>query len=211
MYLDMPGWTGNSPYQLVYGRTRLMEGLAYPEVRGFEAEEWFRQQADLASLTQRRLQELQDEKIEAANRRRPEAKVHKVGDKVWLRRQVESKEAHLRSPWTGPYVVIDRVGDQSYVVGVGTARRFEVHVSKLKVYEEDTVTGRTLPLYFYRKTEGESPEADDTWKNNQILNHKVVRGNSSCWSVWRGAKRVRMPGSRSKTSFMSTAHRLLST
>ena len=41
MYHDTPGLTGQTPYQIVYGRTRLLPGAPYPATRGVADEEWF--------------------------------------------------------------------------------------------------------------------------------------------------------------------------
>jgi hypothetical protein len=186
MYHDIPRLTGHSPYQIVYGRTRLMGGLTYPERTGVEAEEWFATQRELEKCVHDVLKDVQEKRIESVNKRRKEAWTFKRGDRVWMRRVMESKESHLRSPWTGPYVVSDREGSQSYLIDTGMGRTFAVHASQLKPYVEDTVTGRATPLYYYKKTEGQAEEASDTWKLECILGHRREKGELQFLVQWEG-------------------------
>jgi hypothetical protein len=186
LYHDTPGITDHSPYQIVFGRTRLMEGVSYPEKTCVEAEEWFKQQRDMEHEVYQRLKDRQEQKIEQVNRRRREAPSYAKGDKVWVRRSVENKEAHLRSMWTGPYLVVDREGNRSYVVGTGKEKRFHVHASQMKPCEEDTLTDKGIPLYYYQKTEGQQEEMEDTWKMKKILGHRTERGQLQFLVEWEG-------------------------
>ena len=114
--------------------------------------------------------------------------MYQVGDRVWGLRQIDSKEANLKSRWEGPYEVVDRVGQDSYTVATGRGRKFDKHASQLKKYEVDDVTGQTLALYYYKKTAGQEIEAPDTWKIKKILDHRVHEGELQFLVHWEGGR-----------------------
>ena len=122
-YLDMPGPTGLSPYEIVFGRTRYISGVPYAPLRESEdAKRFFdrmqKQEIKVAEV----LNELHQKTVEQINKRRKEFGDFKLGEKVWYLRP-DSLSADLESRWVGPYEIDKKTGSDSYeIVRFGTKK-----------------------------------------------------------------------------------------
>ena len=87
VYHDRVGETGYSPYQLVYGRDRPVQGLPYEPLRHCEeAIDYLHRMHDLDTLVAIKLNELHAQHTETHNRTVPEKTRYQPGDRVWVLR-----------------------------------------------------------------------------------------------------------------------------
>ena len=81
---DMPGEAGLSPYEIVFGRQRPLQGLAYrPEREAEDATQWFTKMAAIDEKISIVANEEHAKRMESINKRRREPPQFKIGDKVW--------------------------------------------------------------------------------------------------------------------------------
>ena len=125
--------TGYSPYNAVFGRDRPLAGLPWtPENIVYEAEEFFEHMNDLDNKIAEKLQEAHDKVTERVNANRKARKPISEGDWVWIARPKPIGGVKLMTWWRGPYRVIERQGDASYVVKTPQGEKIPVHATQMK-------------------------------------------------------------------------------
>jgi len=110
---DIPGPTGLSPYEIVYGRQRPMKGLPYkPPIEAEDATRFFSRMEKLMAKVAEQLNEMHKKAAEYINEKRKNKSIYGVGEKVWYMRP-QDKSANLQSKWVGPCEILRRVGQGS--------------------------------------------------------------------------------------------------
>ena len=106
------------------------------------------------------------------------------GDHVWVLRPAGGDK--LASRWTGPHVVVKRVGEDTWDVDVGNKIR-RCHAAQLKKHVA-ALSGPSWPLHYQRLTpEEDAAAAEDDWTLSKILRHR--RRADGCWEFlvrWDG-------------------------
>ena len=112
---DTPGETGYSPYQLVFGRERPMQGLPLPLPKeAYEARDFCEYLRTMRSKAAAILNKKHKDKAIA---QRGVETTFAPGDVVWYLRPPNTGDK-LDSRWLGPAKVIERTGTRSYKVEV---------------------------------------------------------------------------------------------
>jgi hypothetical protein len=147
---DLPGVTGMSPYEIVFGRHRPMAGLPYrPEREAEDAlaflDRMRKQDIHIAAV----LNELHTKQAKGINARRREPPPLAPGDKVWYHPERQPGEDKLAPRWRGPCKILQRVGQHSYLVEVREGRPIEAHRSALRPHYEDTNISDPFPLFYF--------------------------------------------------------------
>ena len=188
IYHDIPGESGYSPFQIVFGRERLLGGPARPVDRECEsAKEFFGRMAEMDEKIARHLNQLHADKAYRTNRTLIRSEPYQVGDWVWVIRTRSSQVTKADSRWVGPVPVVRRVGESSYEVEITPGVMRDVHADQLKPF----VTGEVVPLHHFRPASHARGTADDGWKVEAILGHRKVGGRWQFLTRWEGAE----PGS----------------
>ena len=185
VYLDTPGPTGLSPYEIVYGRTRHEAGPPFEGVTAEAAETWFKKRQDTLTSVQTKLQALQEKQLEKLNAKRAAPPDYEVGDWVWYRHPPGKSNAP-HPVYTGPWVLRRRIGDVSWVIWTGM-RTFTGHVSSMKRFFGPIYGGRRVPLAFSRVAKESLQESGEReWVVEKILKHKTVSGELQFLTAWKG-------------------------
>jgi hypothetical protein len=109
-----------------------------------------------------------------------------VGQKVWYRRPPNSGHK-LDSRWLGPAVIKERQGSHSYILEIKPGVEMGVHDSFLKPFQEDSLTGKPIPLFYHQRTEPDLEAGIDEWEVDKIVDHKVdKKGNLLFLTHWKG-------------------------
>jgi hypothetical protein len=191
---DVPGQSGLSPYQVLYGRERPMAGVPYepPKVMP-DAAAFFKHQREVDWKVAKVLEDIHTKRAEQVNANRREASPFKPGDRVWWLRPRNRTGEKLESYWIGPSIVRQRVGEHSYMVEVAEGRVIPVHRSHLKPHVEDELLGEPVKLFQYRQAVRETELAPDEWLFDKITNHRrdangdwefLVKWQDSEQSTW---------------------------
>ena len=147
---DTPGPTGLTPYEIVLGRHRPMAGLPYEiPKKAVDAMVWLDKQETMRVITAERAETLQEKRVAYENKRRLEPPPLTVGSKVWYRPEPRPGRDKLEATWKGPEVVLERVGNHSYVVEVKQGRRQHAHRTQLRPHQEDEFCGDQFPLFYF--------------------------------------------------------------
>ena len=178
IYHDLPGPSGLSPYEIVFGgRIRSMGGIPHhPRVEAPDAKDWIRRGKEIDEDVARKLREIHKKAADALNFSREARPPFKVGDTVWVLRPRGLGVDKLLSWWIGPCPVLARQGEDSYVVEVKPGREQAIHASHMKVFREDEYSGRPTQLHFTKPTEEDMEVELDEWEVEAVLDHRV--GNS---------------------------------
>jgi hypothetical protein len=186
---DAPGQSGLSPYEVLYGRHRPYAGVPYePARRQEDAVAFFERQKEVDTKVAKVLNELHRMKADQVNAQRRELKPLAVGSLVWYLRPRGRPGEKLETYWLGPCPVLERVGEQSYVVELEPGRRQHAHRSQLKEHREDTI-GPPVKLYQYRQAREEVAVGPTEWNVEKILRHRRgPRGDPVFEVLWEGAK-----------------------
>ena len=170
---DVPGQSGLSPYQILYGRDRPMAGIPYkpPKVMP-DAMAFFKSQREMDAKIAKTMGDLHVKRAEQVNAHRREASALQPGDKVWWLRPRGRTGEKLESYWVGPSVVRKRVGEHSYMVQVAEGRVILVHRCHLKPYVEDILTGQPVKLFKYKQAVPQADSTPDEWLVEKIKNHR---------------------------------------
>ncbi|XP_076057418.1 uncharacterized protein LOC143034959 [Oratosquilla oratoria] len=195
---------GISPFDMVFGhcvrgplrvlKECLLEPLGAPKV--IKSVEDMRSR--LASCWQRARETLQSaqERMKQNYDRKARVREFKQGDKVLVLLPFQGNP--LRAKFSGPYVVVKRVGELNYVVATPDRRRKEqlCHLNMLKDYQERDKNdvggpGRSVCTVSIVPEEDEdsiSPTLEMTWKTNAekeidyMLAHNLIQPAQSEWS-----------------------------
>jgi hypothetical protein len=149
---DMKGPVGYSPYEILFGRERPLQGLPYPCPGYAEgAQEFFTRMEKLDAEIGQKFRVLHAGQQARQNLQLVEPRVYKPGEIVWYRRPEDSGHK-LDTRWLGPCKVTERVGEYTYKVEVGPGSFVEAHATFLKLYHRDFHSGEPLKFFRYRRT-----------------------------------------------------------
>lgn len=150
---DVPGPTGWSPYEVVFGRPRSLADLPNSmDTLHEDAEEFFQRMENMdrkISSNMNAMHEAQQAKI---NARRREGHQYNVGDKVWVMRPKPLGGHKIQPWWAGPYPIVEREGAQSFVLQWSDTEVLRVHADQLKPWIGDALQSHGIPIK-YRHTD----------------------------------------------------------
>ena len=172
---DLPGPTGLSPYEIVFGgRLRCLGGIPRQVPKEApDAKEWLEHGRRIDSIVADKLNAVHQQRLQALNEARKEKPAFKVGDKVWLLRPRHVGTDKLASWWIGPCVVLARQGADSYVVEDKPGHERAAHSSQLKAFLKDGFADAPLPLHYFRQAEVDLTDEFNEWEVEEILEHKA--------------------------------------
>jgi hypothetical protein len=132
------------------------------------------------------LNEKLEARKEAVNQKRREPTALQIGSKVWYQPERQPGTDKLEPRWKGPAVVLERVGDHSYVVELQPGKRQPAHRSQLKPHMEDLYSTTPVPLYFWCGKAQELEVGPDEWEVERVLNHRHENGKTEFLVRWKG-------------------------
>ena len=186
----LPGESGLSPFQIVFGRDRNEAGVPYPPLRESEnARQFFDRmnQLDHTIADTLNRQHLQTQRRLNASRQRPR-KYH-PNDIVWVLRTKASLTDKLDSKWIGPARVLERLGEDSYNVLLKPNMTFEVHAAHLKPFVTDQPPSTILEedLYHFLPTHKVLDTTPGEWNVEAIIRHRKGKdGKPEFLTRWEG-------------------------
>ena len=160
-YNDLPGESGHSPYQLVFGRERIGRGPELPTAHQAEDITAFMERVKLADAAlQEKLQALQHKRKEAYDKRRLAPHFYKKGDRCWVEKPPASpkEQPHFH----GPCLITAVEGPTSYEVQVVEGQHRSCAVDQLRPYYSPLV-GEAWPLFYTRHDAACNPAKPDDW------------------------------------------------
>ena len=118
IFHDTHGPGGLSPYNILFGRDRNVQGIPYtPQRFSEDARDFFQRMETLDTLLAHSLNEEHGRAMERSNRAKQLRDPFGVGDLVWLYRAPSmSSASKLQAKWTGPLRVEKCTGEHSYEV-----------------------------------------------------------------------------------------------
>jgi hypothetical protein len=184
---DLPGESGISPYEILFGRTRPMGNLPYRLDRECEdVESFFSRMQQLDVKISQVLNDRHARKAQLENSKRKDLPPLQLGSKVWYRRPEKSGDK-LDSRWLGPAIVVSREGERSYVIKVNPDHEMKAHRSFLKPFKEEIFVGSPTPLFFHQRTVLDPSAAPDEYEVDKILRHRRdEKGNYEFLTKWKG-------------------------
>jgi hypothetical protein len=186
---DLPGVTGLSPYEVVYGgRQRSVGDIPYqPQHESPDAVEWLRKGRELDKVVSQHLAKEHRTRAAAANKYRKERPKYSPGQKVWVLRPRKLGSDKMQSWWLGPCPVLRREGEDSYVVEIKPGKEFPVHATHLKPHILDQHVGKPVPLFFHRMAKTDLFAEVDEWEVEKIVRHHVDQaGQAWFYTKWKG-------------------------
>ena len=84
----------------------------------------------------------------AINNKRKEGHLYQVGDKVWLLRPRGIGGDKTQSWWTGPYPIVGREGERSFVLQKTATETHNAHADQLKPWVADETEGQGIPMEY---------------------------------------------------------------
>ena len=183
---DTPGEAGHSPYQILFGRDRLLAGVPYqPPVVCEDAKVFFERQKVIDRAVAKLLNEKHLKKEAWLNQKRVEQPPFLVGDVVWYYRPPRHSDK-LSSKWLGPAKVVAREGADSYQIEVKPGKVIASPRNFLKAYTQDKFSETPMELFFHRRTPVDLEGAPDEYVLEKILGHKEVDGKMYFEVKWEG-------------------------
>ncbi len=114
---DLPGYAGLSPYQIVFGRERPMQGAPYwPRYDAVDSERWIEQRREMLQGVSDRLNDVQERTAGQVNRNRRAPRPLTAGARVWYKPERKEGTDKLEPRWKGPGIVLERVSRDSYIL-----------------------------------------------------------------------------------------------
>lgn len=151
--------TGLSPYQIMFGRERSLGGLPGElETECREAVEYFERMAEIDRTVAQKLKAAHDKVAAQVNRTRKKRPPYSIGEWVWISRPKPIGGMKLETWWRGPFRVLRRVGDASYVVRLLPRGELEVHADQMKPCVWEELGEPTTELPDPTPGHGEKPE-----------------------------------------------------
>jgi len=174
---DRKGESELSPYEIMFGRLRPLEGVDYePRKEAQDATDFLVRMRDIHVKVARKLNEVHDREAATANLKRKAHEPFQIGDKVWyLRPRGPVTGEKMETWWVGPCPILARTSESTYVIEVRPTVQQSVHVTQLKEYLEE-VTGESVPLHYFTSGAQDLDVAPDEWVVERILDHRQVQG-----------------------------------
>lgn len=136
LHHDQVGESGLSPYQIVFGRCRNLQGLPWTcEYECPDVHEFLDHVAMVDEKVAQGLQAIHAQEYARINAQRKAKCAFAVGAQVWvLKPATLSSQAKLQPRWKGPVTVVDRQGEATYVVQDAQGHTLQVHLDQLKPF-----------------------------------------------------------------------------
>ena len=151
-YHDIPGVSGLSPYEILFGRPRPLANRPYsPPVDCEDAKSFFKRMWAQDQKVAKILNDLHDRQASRFNVSYKDFSDLEIMSQVLYRRP-ENTGDKLDSRWTGPCLVRGKEGEASYIIETEPGVLKKAHRSFLKPYIPDKFVGRPVDLFFHRRT-----------------------------------------------------------
>ena len=188
---DVPGPSGLSPYEILYGRARPLAGVPYaPPSHAPDAIAFFERQQQVDTHVARVMSDLHAERSRQINAHRREPAPFQPGDKTWWLRPRGRPGEKLESYWVGPCRVLDRIGQHSYVIETRDGHAVNVHRCHLKPHHEDPHADAPLKLFHFKQAAYDLDVAVDEWEIERLLSHRrLPNGEYEFLVQWAGCDR----------------------
>jgi hypothetical protein len=186
---DVPGESGLSPYEVVFGRHRPLQGLPHQPPREAEGALAFMERMRKLDITvAQKLNELHEKRWAQINSKRREPPPFERGSKVWYKPEPQPGRDKLDPRWKRG-VVAERVGRDSYVVELAPGLRREAHRSQLKPHVDDEYNTSPLPLFYFSGKATPVQVGPDEWTVESIEGHRINKGTGQHeflvrWKDW---------------------------
>jgi hypothetical protein len=185
----LPGESGMSPFQIVFGRERNDAGVPYPLRECEDATQFFDRMAEIDKSVATTLNHHHQQIHHRLNTNRQSPPKYKINDIVWVLRTKDSQGSKLDSKWIGPAKVIGRLGEDSYNVQLKPNMAFEVHAAHLKPFVTDQPISAILEedLYHFLPTHKPLEAAPGEWNVETIIRHRRrADGQFEFLTRWEG-------------------------
>jgi len=185
---DVPGESGLSPYEVVFGRHRPLAQLPYRPIQEAQgATEFFEKMQALDARAAKALNDLHQKRKAQVNANRKEPTPFAKGSKVWYRPERQPGTDKLAPEWVGPCLIEKRLGAHSYVVEVAPGVLREAHRTQLRPHVADLYSDTPFPLHYLAGKAPELPEATpDEWPVEAVLKHRRRAGKLEFLVKWKG-------------------------
>ena len=184
---DTQGRTGLTPYQILFGRDRPLANVPYIPARECQdAMDYFQRMRKVEETVARVINQKHQKELERLNQAWRNPEPLKPGDKVWYRRPEGSGEK-TDTRWIGPAVVRSREGESSYVIELDEGVLKKAPRRFLKIHKPDVWSGKSLPLFFHKRTVVD-PEAElDEYLVDRVIDHRPDgKGGYEFLTLWMG-------------------------
>ena len=132
----------------------------------------------------------------AINNKRKEGHLYQVGDKVWLLRPRGIGGDKTQSWWTGPYTIVGREGERSFVLQKTATETHNAHADQLKPWVADETEGQGIPME-YRVGDPAHSLPMEVETSGPIERPPM---DKSFWCIGRGRAPKKIHGSQSAAS-----------
>ena len=136
IYHDVAGPTGLSPYHILFGRDRLVQGIPYqPERVCEDAQDFMTRMEILDKQVAAALEKIHQHRTTVVNTHLPTKDDLPTGSLVWVLKAPDlASQTKIEAKWRGPFVLKARIGNRSYVVADRRGTTFSVHLDQIKPY-----------------------------------------------------------------------------
>ena len=136
LHHDMVGVGGLSPYQVMFGRNRNLQGIPYtPERVCEDAMQFFDRMELVDQRVQQALQDKHEEDTTRINQGKQAREDYHLGDLVWVLKPASlSTQAKVEPRWRGPLQILQKQGHHSYLLRDKKGDTLAAHVDQLKPY-----------------------------------------------------------------------------
>jgi hypothetical protein len=186
---DAPGESGYSPYEIVFGRHRPLQGLPRDPPREAEdATDFLDRMQNITLKVAEKLNKTHEKRWKQINAKRRDPPPLAVGAKVWYRPEPQPGTDKLAPKWKRG-VVLARVSHHGYVVELGPDKRQEAYRDQLKPHTEDVYNTSPLPLFYFSGKASPVAVGPDDYDVDKILNHQVNKKTGELeflvrWKDW---------------------------
>ena len=185
MIHDLPGESGLSPYEILYGRHRSYAGVPYqPPTKMEDAVAFFKRQDEIDQKIAEILQELHAKRAEEVNKNRRELSILDVGAKVWWLRPRGLTGDKLETYWVGPCKILGRKSAHTYSIETREGHTVDAHRCQLKEHREDIYHHQPLALFHFKQTISDVEVGIEEWEVEAISEHKVENGELKFLVKW---------------------------
>ena len=132
---NVVGPGGLSPYHILFGRDRSIQGIPYiPERESEDAQAFFTRMEQIDQHVAQALNKAHAATTQSHNTR-PEREPFPPGSLVWVYKAPDlASQSKVEAKWKGPLVVKSRNGNRSYLASDKRGATFGAHVDQLQPY-----------------------------------------------------------------------------